>query len=264
MFCIFSLFSYCSSSSSPSAQKTEGKVNILMKTDMGDIEIELYDQTPQHRDNFVKLVKEGYYDGILFHRVIKEFMIQAGDPESKRAKAGESLGRGGPGYTIPAEFVPELIHQRGALSAARQGDNINPEKASSGSQFYIVQGKIYNDEELNRIEAQKTMELAQQIFIRHIEEEKAKAGNQAIDQQKIQEAAKIKATEWAQNNPYKMPEERRQIYKTIGGTPHLDDAYTVFGKVTKGLEVVEAISLLATSAGDRPVKDVRIIKMKIK
>jgi cyclophilin family peptidyl-prolyl cis-trans isomerase len=263
--CIFLLYS-CSSSSSSSAQKAKGPVNVLIKTGMGDIEVELYDQTPQHRDNFVKLVKEGFYDGVLFHRVIKEFMIQAGDPDSKNAKAGAQLGRGGPDYTIPAEFVPELIHQRGALSAARQGDNVNPQKASSGSQFYIVQGKIFSDEELNRIEAQRTMGLTQQMFTRYIEEEKekAKAGGKDIDQQKIQEAAKAKATEWAQNNPYKMPEERRQIYKTIGGTPHLDDEYTVFGRVTKGLEVVEAISLVATAAADRPIKDVKIIKMKIK
>jgi peptidylprolyl isomerase/peptidyl-prolyl cis-trans isomerase B (cyclophilin B) len=233
---------------------------------MGDIEVELYGQTPLHRDNFVKLVKEGYYDGVLFHRVIKEFMIQAGDPNSKNARPGVSLGSGGPGYTIPAEFVPELIHQRGALSAARQSDNVNPEKASSGSQFYIVQGKIFSDEELNRIEAQKTMGLTRQMFSRYIEEEKekAKAAGKDADQQKIQEVAKAKATEWAQNNPYKMPEERRQIYKSVGGTPHLDDAYTVFGRVTKGLEVVEAISLVTTATADRPVKDVKIIKIKIK
>jgi cyclophilin family peptidyl-prolyl cis-trans isomerase len=233
---------------------------------MGDIEVELYDQTPKHRDNFVNLVKDGYFDGLLFHRVIKEFMIQAGDPDSKNAQPGAHLGVGGPGYTVPAEFVPELIHRRGALSAARQGDNMNPEKASSGSQFYIVQGKIFTDDELNQIESQVTMGKAQPLFMQYIREESeaAKAAGQTVDQQAIQEKAKVRAMEWVQNNPYKMPEERRAVYKTEGGTPHLDDAYTVFGQVTKGLDIVEKISLVPTDAAARPAEDVRIIKMKIK
>jgi cyclophilin family peptidyl-prolyl cis-trans isomerase len=237
-----------------------------MSTNMGDIEIELYDQTPKHRDNFVNLVKEGYFDGVLFHRVIKDFMIQAGDPDSKSAKPGARLGNGGPNYTIPAEFVPELIHRRGVLSAARQGDNINPEKASSGSQFYIVQGKIYTDEELNQIETNITMGKAQQMFMQYVTEEDnaAKAAGKPADRQVIQEKAKARITEWIQNNPYKMSEERRQIYKTEGGTPHLDDSYTVFGHVTKGLDIVEKISLVPTDPADRPDQDVKIIKMKIK
>ncbi|MDR2847950.1 MAG: peptidylprolyl isomerase [Bacteroidales bacterium] len=260
VFCLLGLFA-CSSS----AKKPDGPVKIAISTSLGDIEVELYSQTPKHRDNFVNLVKNGYFDGVLFHRVIKDFMIQAGDPDSKNAKPGARLGSGGPDYTIPAEFVPELIHRRGALSAARQGDNVNPEKASSGSQFYIVQGKVYTDEELNQIENQVTMGKAQQLFMQYIreEDEAAKAAGKTETQQAIQEKAKTRAMEWVQNNPYKMPEERRAVYKTEGGTPHLDDAYTVFGQVTKGLEIVEKISLVATDAADRPAEDVKIIKMKI-
>ncbi|MDR3095224.1 MAG: peptidylprolyl isomerase [Bacteroidales bacterium] len=261
VFCMLGIFA-CSSS----AKKPDRTIKIAISTTLGDIEVELYNQTPKHRDNFVNLVKTGYFDGVLFHRVIKEFMIQAGDPDSKNAKPGAQLGSGGPNYTIPAEFVPELIHRRGALSAARQGDNVNPEKASSGSQFYIVQGKVYTDEELTQYESQLTMGKAQSLFMQYIREESeaAKAAGQTVDQAAIQEKAKTRAMEWVQNNPYKIPEERRAIYKTEGGTPHLDDAYTVFGQVTKGLDIVEKISLVPTGAADRPVEDVKIIKMKIK
>lgn len=200
---------------------TEKKVNIRLQTTMGDICIELCNETPLHRDNFVKLTEEGYFDGVLFHRVIENFMIQGGDPDSRTAEAGAFLGDGGPDYTIPAEFCyPQLFHRRGALAAAREGDAVNPEMASSGSQFYIVWGKIFTDEELDSM------------------------------QERI-------------HNRVTFEGEVREAYKSVGGTPHLDGAYTVFGYVTEGLEVVEAIQKVATDQNDRPMEDVRIISANI-
>ena len=203
-------------------KKKDRKRDVLIQTTMGDIVIRLSDSTPLHRDNFLKLVKVGYYDSILFHRVIKDFMVQAGDPNSKRAAAGQPLGNGGPGYTVPAEFRTTLFHKKGVLSAARTGDNVNPTKASSGSQFYIVQGKAFTEGALDSLE---TMRLNRKI-----------------------------------------PPAQREVYKTIGGTPHLDQGYTVFGEVIKGLDVVDKIAAVQTSSGqdrDRPLQDVRIIKTKL-
>ena len=204
-------------------KKKDRKRDVLIQTTLGDIVIRLSDSTPLHRDNFLKLVKVGYYDSLLFHRVIQDFMIQGGDPNSKRAAAGVPLGNGGPGYTVPAEFRPTLFHKKGMLSAARSGDNVNPQKASSGSQFYIVQGKIFTDAGLDSVE----------IF---------------------------------RMNGRKIPSAQREVYKTIGGTPHLDQAYTVYGEVVKGLDIVDKIASVQTSMGqdrDRPLQDVRIIKAKL-
>ncbi len=204
-------------------KKKDWKRDVLMQTTMGDMVIRLSDSTPLHRDNFLKLVKVGYYDSVLFHRVIKDFMIQGGDPNSIRAAAGKPLGDGGPGYTVPAEFRKTLFHKKGALAAARMGDNLNPTKASSGSQFYIAQGKVFTDAGLDSVE---TFRL----------------------------------------NGRKIPAEQREVYKTIGGTPHLDQGYTVYGEVVKGLDVVDKIAAVQTSRAqdrDRPLQDVRIIKAKL-
>lgn len=204
-------------------KKKDRKRDVLLQTSMGDIVIRLSDSTPLHRDNFLKLVKVGFYDSVLFHRVIKNFMIQGGDPNSKTAPAGIPLGNGGPGYTVPAEFRTSLFHKKGVIAAARMGDNINPQKASSGSQFYIVQGKIFTDTELDVLESSRL-------------------------------------------NGRKIPADKREVYKTIGGTPHLDENYTVYGEVIKGIEVVDKIAAVPTSTGadrDRPLEDVRIIKAKL-
>jgi len=204
-------------------KKKDRKRDVLMQTTMGDMVIRLSDSTPLHRDNFLKLVKVGYYDSVLFHRVIKNFMIQGGDPNSKRAEAGKPLGDGSLGYTVPAEFRKTLFHKKGALAAARMGDNVNPTKASSGSQFYIAQGKVFTDAGLDSVE---TFRL----------------------------------------NGRKIPAEQREVYKTIGGTPHLDQGYTVYGEVVKGLDVLDNIAAVQTSRGqdrDRPLQDVRIIKAKL-
>ena len=206
-------------------KKKDRKRDVLLQTNYGDITVRLSDSTPLHRDNFLKLVKVGFYDSTLFHRVIKNFMIQGGDPESKRAAPGEPLGNGGPSHRVPAEFRATLFHKKGVIAAAR--DN-NPEKASSGSQFYIVQGKVFTN-----------------------------AGLDSVETFRLQGR--------------KIPTDQRQVYTTIGGTPHLDQNYTVFGEVVKGLDVVDQIAATETfkspdrsnPLNDRPLQDVRIIKAKL-
>ena len=230
---------------------------------LGDIVVRLYDETPIHRDNFVKLVKEGYYDGTLFHRVIKDFMIQGGDPDSKGAPAGKMLGVGGPNYTLEAEIKDGLFHKRGALAAARQGDEVNPERRSSGSQFYIVWGQVYNEGQLRQYAKQMRMQKVQAAFnelaaqhrdeIMQMRRERNRAGLQEL-QDKLVAEAEAKVTGEG------LTEEQRKVYSTIGGTPHLDGQYTVFGEVEEGLDVVEMIQNTATGRGDRPIDD---IEMKI-
>jgi peptidyl-prolyl cis-trans isomerase B (cyclophilin B) len=197
--------------------------DIELLTDSGRIVLRLSDSTPLHRDNFIQLVKQHFYDGILFHRVINKFMIQAGDPHSKMAVKGESLGDGGPSYTLPAEIIPNLFHRKGVLAAARMGDNVNPMRESSASQFYIVQGKTFTDIGLDSVETYR-----------------------------------LKGR--------KIPSEYRTVYKSIGGAPHLDLSYTIFGEVISGLEVVDHIASTKTSGkegGDRPLGDIHIIKMTL-
>lgn len=204
--------------SSSCAKRNDMEPEIKFKTTEGKIIVRLYPETPKHRDNFLKLVEAGLYEGVLFHRVIADFMIQAGDPESKNAGPKVSLGSGDVGYTIPAEIVyPKYYHKKGALAAARQGDNENPERASSGCQFYIVKGKVFTDAELDALEKRKGI---------------------------------------------KFTEQQRNDYKTIGGTPHLDGAYTVFGEVIDGIEIVSNISKVKTGKLDRPIENVRILKAK--
>lgn len=244
-------------------------VVVDISTTMGDIKVLLFGDTPKHRDNFVKLVNEGYYDGTLFHRVINEFMVQAGDPDSKGAPAGKQLGSGGPGYTIDAEFVyPKHFHKRGALAAARQGDNVNPERKSSGSQFYIVTGKAYNEAQLAQMEKQMIMMQQQDVFnrlaserrdsIMQLRRNRNQAGLQALQEELIA----LTEAEVAKN-PAKLTPEQREAYSTVGGTPHLDGQYTVFGEVIEGMDVVEKIEKTPTLPGDRPKEDVKIIKMTV-
>lgn len=193
--------------------KAPEKCLVEVQTPYGNMIVELYDATPQHRDNFTKLVEEGYYDSLLFHRVIEGFMIQGGDPESRTAGQGQPLGSGGPGYTVPAEFVDTLVHVKGALAAARMGDAVNPEKNSSGSQFYIVQGRELTPAMLDRLEAQKDLRYGQ---------------------------------------------AQREAYLNLGGTPQLDQEYTVFGKVIQGMEVIDKIAGAPTDRRDRPQADIRM------
>lgn len=236
-------------------------MKVKIQTMLGDIVVRLYDETPFHRDNFVKLVKEGYYDGTLFHRVIKDFMVQGGDPDSKGAPAGKMLGMGGPGYTVEAEIKDTLFHKRGALAAARQGDQVNPERRSSGSQFYIVWGQVYNEGQLRQFSKQLRMQRVQGAFnalaaehrseIIQMRKDRNRAGLQELQDRLVAEAEKCVGSAG-------LSDEQIQVYSTIGGTPHLDGQYTVFGEVEEGLDVVEMIQGTATGRGDRPVDDIEM------
>lgn len=236
---------------------------VKIKTTEGDIIVRLYDETPRHRDNFIKLAKEGYFDGTLFHRVIKDFMIQGGDPDSKNAPKGKMLGTGGPDYTIPAEIdCPHLFHKRGALSAARLGDEVNPQRESSGSQFYIVWGKVYKPQELKQLEKQMAMQQEQQVFNRLVAEHRTEVMNlrKNRDQAGLLElqnqlVAETKATCAEMGKP-SFTEEQTEAYTTVGGTPFLDGQYSVFGEVVEGLDVVDKIQQVETHTGDRPSVDV--------
>ena len=255
------------SQASPAANTKDNMTKVELETSLGKIVVELYNETPQHRDNFIKLVKEGYYDGVLFHRVIKDFMIQTGDGNSKTAGPNTRLGDGDPGYTIEAEFVyPKYFHKRGALAAARTGDQVNPERRSSGSQFYIVTGRIFSSDELQMMIKRMADMQKQNIFRRLIMENQSKidemqknqdnAGIQALQNELIMqteaEAANISLTN-----------EQMNAYTSIGGTPHLDGQYTVFGEVIEGMDVVDKIQNVETGAADRPIEDVKIIKARV-
>lgn len=242
---------------------------VIIETTLGNIKIRLYDETPQHRDNFIKLTEQGYFDSLLFHRVIKGFMIQGGDPESRGAPADKQLGSGGPGYEIPAEIVyPKLFHKRGALSAARTGDQVNPKKASSGSQFYIVWGSVYSEAQLSEMEQQKKQQAMQAYFGNLADERKDtiqamyKSNNQTGLEALQNELIALAETEFAKN-PEKgsFTPEQKKAYTTTGGTPNLDGEYSVFGEVIEGLDVVEKIQNCQTGTADRPKTD---IMMKIR
>lgn len=214
------LFCACSTAKITNADKRK---DVLLQTSIGTITVRLSDLTPLHRDNFIRLVKSRYYDGLLFHRVINRFMIQSGDPDSRNAPPGKPLGDGGPAYTIPAEFRPELFHKKGVIAAARDGDDVNPSKASSASQFYLTQGRIFTSSQLDSLEMKRL-------------------------------------------NGRKIPESQRAVYTTLGGVPHLDQNYTVFGEVIKGMDVIDSIAAVPTSKGkdkDRPLNDVKILKAKM-
>lgn len=258
LFFLSVFFASCNSSGK------EKDIYVLMQTNLGDIKIRLYNETPGHRDNFVKLVKSGYYDSIRFHRVINEFMVQAGDPSTKMEMNEETSEKYL--YMIPAEINDSLFHKKGVIAAARQGDQYNPERASSGTQFYIVEGKTFTDQELDNIENRINATLKQAIFYKHLLAERNRvleAGENKTPAE-IQEFASIVAfDEIEEMEPYSIPEGRREVYRTIGGTPHLDKQYTVFGEVLLGQEVIDSISEVKTDNFDRPLEDVIIIKAKV-
>lgn len=246
----------------------QGKETIVdLETTMGPIKIKLYDDTPQHRDNFVKLVKEGFYDGVLFHRVINDFMVQTGDPDSKEAQPGQMLGGGDPGYTLPAEIIyPKHYHKYGALAAARTGDNVNPERRSSSSQFYIVTGRKASQMELDRMAERAIVGERQELFRKLFEQNKdsIKAMGDRGDREAMMELRQQMIDSVEKSVPARpLPQEMAQDYLTLGGTPHLDNQYTVFGEVVSGMETVEKIQKVETDGNDRPKEDVRIIKATI-
>ncbi|RKD92328.1 peptidylprolyl isomerase [Mangrovibacterium diazotrophicum] len=248
------------------ADKKEGQ-KIEIDTNFGKMVFLLYDETPQHRDNFIKLAQEGYFDDLLFHRVINHFMIQGGDPQSKNAPSGQRLGNGGPDYTIPAEINLAFFHKKGVLAAARKGDNVNPEKRSSGSQFYIVQGKTFTDAGLDSLEIEMNNRQAQQINQAVFNEHKAElnklmqAGQRDSFDVRIAEIKELAAQKAAEAAPYKISPEKREVYKTIGGYPSLDGGYTVFGELIEGFDVLDKIAAVETDQFDRPVQNVT---MKVK
>ena len=265
------LFIFALASCGGSENKTETKSEadlvgndylVTIKTDMGEMKAILFDKTPLHKENFIKLVNEGFYDSLLFHRVIQGFMIQGGDPNSKAAGPQDRLGNGGPGYTIPAEFDTSLFHKKGALSAARLGDQANPERASSGSQFYIVQGQVV---------PQATTQLNMQALSQCVTDLRRNDPDNPLNKQLEDafneggdEMFRAKAMELAEElskatgNKLRMSAKEVEVYTTIGGTPFLDGAYTVFGQVIQGLEVLDQIAAVQTAPGDRPISDVRM------
>ncbi len=240
-----------------------------INTTVGEILVKLYNDTPKHRDNFVKLADKGYYDGLLFHRVIANFMIQAGDPKSKTAGKGVALGSGDVGYTIPAEIVyPKYYHKKGVLAAARQGDDVNPKRASSGAQFYLVKGKVFTDGQLSSYERDRERELETVVFKELIVAQKEELRKYQLkkDQSKI-DSINLMVMQNArkqvrEKGGYKYSPEQRKDYKTIGGVPHLDNGYTVFGEVLEGLNVVDSISNFKTDNNNRPITNIRIISIK--
>jgi len=229
---------------------------VTIHTSYGDMEIVLFDETPQHKENFIKLAKNGQYDSTIFHRVINTFMIQGGDINAKKNNHDKVE------YTIPAEFVTKYFHRKGALAAARMGDNVNPQKESSGCQFYIVQGTKYSKEELT-LDNDKIRYYLSELYnvpgyenLANALDSLYMAGGSAAITQKINELRPIMEERFNVKLTRDYPEERAIAYSTVGGTPHLDDAYTVFGQVVKGLEVVDKIAAVKTQPGDKPIEDV--------
>ena len=272
IFLAFIALTACSAGSKKQTNhhmENEKRTLVKLETTMGNITVALYNETPKHRDNFIKLVKEGVYDSTLFHRVIKQFMIQAGDPDSKNASDTAMLGSGDVGYTIPAEFNPKFFHKKGVLAAARQGDDVNPEKASSGCQFYIVTGRKFTEPQLlgmeNKINEQREEALFDSLARQHMKEiyKMRKAGDNA-GLLELQDTLEAQARELAdKEEKFRFTPEQIKAYSTIGGAPHLDGSYTVFGEVTEGMEVVDNIEIAKTNRADRPIENIRILKASI-
>ncbi|MEC7753004.1 MULTISPECIES: peptidylprolyl isomerase [Roseivirga] len=273
---VFLLTMACDSSGEKSGSETTKAADlsgndylVTIKTNFGEMKAVLYDKTPKHKENFIKLAQEKFYDSLLFHRVIQGFMIQCGDPESKNAAPDQNLGSGGPGYTIPAEFVPQFFHKKGALSAARQPDFVNPEKASSGSQFFVVQGQVLDDASLGQFSGPNLQAIgsaAQYLrsalpdhdLNREYQQAYEQGGDAELKKKLLATIDQLEEATGRKLNRPEMSEEQKRAYKTIGGTPFLDGDYTVFGEVISGLDIIDSIAGVQTKPGDRPVEDVRM------
>lgn len=271
---LFTLILCCITACTGNQKKNNNMANdnatlVKIETTMGDITVKLYDETPKHKENFIKLVKEGVYDSTLFHRVIKNFMIQAGDPTSKTASATDTLGSGDVGYTIPAEFNPKFFHKRGVLAAARQGDDVNPNKESSGCQFYIVTGRKFSEAQMINMENQMNEARLDTVFQalarKHMKEiYKMRKANDMEGLMKLQDSLENQARKEVAKEPaLKFTPEQIKAYTTVGGAPHLDGSYTVFGEVVDGMNVVAEIETAKTNRQDRPTQDIRILKATV-
>lgn len=271
---LFTLILCCITACTGNQKKNNNMANdnatlVKIETTMGDITVKLYDETPKHKENFIKLVKEGVYDSTLFHRVIKNFMIQAGDPTSKTASATDTLGSGDVGYTIPAEFNPKFFHKRGVLAAARQGDDVNPNKESSGCQFYIVTGRKFSEAQMINMENQMNEARLDTVFQalarKHMKEiYKMRKANDMEGLMELQDSLENQARKEVAKEPaLKFTPEQIKAYTTVGGAPHLDGSYTAFGEVVDGMNVVAEIETAKTNRQDRPTQDIRILKATV-
>lgn len=257
----------CKQQSEPVNANEENRTKIEMTTNYGTMIIELYNETPLHRDNFINLTTNNAYDSLLFHRVINNFMIQGGDPDSRKAMPNDTLGEGDAPYVVKAEFNMDLFHKKGALAAARDD---NPEKASSGMQFYIVQGKVFNDSVLNVKERNINRNKAWEYY-KNISEKKslydsiqyARNNRNMVRYRELTDSILGILSSEESFNPYVMPEKYRKVYKSQGGTPHLDQGYTVFGEVVEGLNIIDSIAPVETNPMDRPINDVRVLSVKV-
>lgn len=270
MICVLSLSEGANAQINMAKQMAnEKETKVVFETTLGNIVVKLYNETPKHRDNFLKVVNDSVYNGVLFHRVIKDFMIQTGDPSSKTAEAGQQLGSGDLGYTVEAEFVyPQYFHKKGALAAARTGDAVNPERRSSASQFYIVTGKSYSPQQVEMMEQRMGDQKKEDIFSGLVRERvdsirNMQAAGDSLGLEELQnELIALTEAEYAKN-PLKFTTAQVEAYTTVGGTPHLDGQYTVFGEVVEGMDVVDKIQQAATDPADRPVDDIKIISAKV-
>ncbi len=267
---VWSMMIACTGNQQKSKSMNQGNETLVrLETTEGNITVKLYDETPKHRDNFIKLAKEGVYDSTLFHRVIKNFMIQAGDPQSKTASDTATLGSGDVGYTLPAEINPKFFHKRGVLAAARLGDEVNPNRESSGCQFYIVTGRKFSEAQMINMENQMNEARLENIFNelarKHMKEiYKMRKANDTEGLLELQDSLEAQARAKVAKEPaLKYTKEQISAYTTIGGAPHLDGTYTIFGEVTEGMDIVDKIEKVKTNRGDRPEKDIRILKAEV-
>lgn len=252
------------------AQSKKNDYVVTIKTKYGDMVAILYDETPKHKENFIKLAKDKFYDSLIFHRVIEGFMIQGGDPDSRNAQPGAALGRGGPGYTVDAEINPKFFHEKGALSAARLGDQMNPKKASSGSQFYIVQGNTMSEQEVTQLEENIRYQRKNNALRELLQDPKyADLRTSIIQKQQAGDAQWLNdfflnadtliQKEKPDYKLFSFSPEQKAAYTKVGGAPHLDGDYTVFGKVIKGLEIIDKIAAQPKGPGDRPMDDIHMV-----
>jgi cyclophilin family peptidyl-prolyl cis-trans isomerase len=262
------IFLLCAAISISSCSFSQNKTGpdgpqVLIKTKYGDMKVVLYNQTPLHRDNFMKLTKEGIFDSLIFHRVIKGFMVQGGDPQSKRATKDQVLGDGDLNYTVPAEIIPGIIHKKGVIAAARNGDEENPERRSSATQFYLAQGKVYKLDDVPSIEINLNSRAAESLFLKMKAEKidtlmlfQMAKNKEGYD--KLLEKLKQKAIREMDKNPIRLTKQQIETYTTLGGIPHLDGAYTVFGEVLEGMAVIDSIAAQPTGKNDRPLENIRM------